>query len=131
MTIYRVTKICIDCGALFDTSSNNAHRSTRCIPCRDARNAERENERRRVEPGEHQERIPKSRCVFSGFLRGVVPEPGDENILGRRLSLTDVKTAPPGFLPNGLMIDVIDRGGSLIDTGVVINGRPVFEKVKL
>jgi len=69
-----------------------------------------------------------STCHFVGFLPGCPKEDGDLNFVGRHLALHEVKYSPTGFLPDGLLLEV-RNGARVTETGVVINGRPVFTKI--
>ena len=62
------------------------------------------------------------------FLPGYPKEDADNNYTGRSLAFHEVRDAPTGFLPDGLLLEV-RNGGRLTMTGVVINGRAVFTKV--
>jgi hypothetical protein len=116
-----ITKICSDCGAPFETLRTQIYR---CDDCREDAKRNREAERRNREQGLSR----YSTCHFVGFLPGFPKEDGDLIFVGRHLALHEVKYGPTGFLPDGLVLEA-RNGARVTETGVVINGRPVFTKI--
>jgi hypothetical protein len=121
-----VVKTCANCGATFEVEHRLRFRSDLCRPCQAERT--RENNRawqKRNRDNQLQKRYQT--CHFVGFLPGYPKEDGDLNFVGRYLAMHEVKCGPTGFLPDGLLLEV-RNGARVTETGVVINGRPVFTK---
>jgi len=122
-----ITKTCTVCGVEYDVPQNNANQSKRCKKCQ-----AREMSHRAVEKYRREHKVTKQKryqmCYMVGFQPGYPKEPDDNNMTGRFLSFHEVRDAPRGFLPDGLLLEV-RNGGRLTMTGVVVNGRAVFTKV--
>ena len=122
-----VTKTCAECGEPFEVEHRLRFRSDLCRSCQAERT--RENNRawqKRNRDNQLQKRYQT--CHFTGFLPGYPKEDGDIVFVGRSLAFHEVRDAPTGFLPDGLLLEV-RNGAKLTMTGVVVNGRAVFTKV--
>ena len=123
-----ITKTCTVCGVEYDVPQNNANQSKRCRPCQARYNASQAGEKYRREHANKKKKSRYSVCHYVDFLPGYPKDDGDLNLLGRHLAYHEVRDAPTGFLPDGLLLEV-RNGGRLTMTGVVINGKAVFTKV--
>ena len=119
-----IIKVCSVCGVQYGVPQNNANQSKRCKTCQARYNASQAGEKYRREHA-NKKRPRYQVCRFVDFLPGYPKEDADNNYTGRSLAFHEVRDAPTGFLPDGLLLEV-RNGAKLTMTGVVINGRPVF-----
>lgn len=122
-----IVKTCTDCGASFETVRTQIYR---CPDCRQAaQRATYEREKAAKRAKNYAAKMCRySTCHFVGFLPGYPKEDGDLIFVGRYLALHEVKYCPTGFLPDGLLLEALN-GSRVTETGVVINGLPVFTKI--
>jgi len=122
-----IIKVCTVCGIQYGVPENNANQSKRCKTCQARYNASQAGEKYRREHA-NKKRPRYQVCHFVDFLPGYPKEDADNNYTGRSLAFHEVRDAPTGFLPDGLLLEV-RNGAKLTMTGVVVNGRAVFTKV--